>query len=176
MNSLNEFIGQDSAVSILKDMVCSAKYRKTAIAHCLIVGKPGLGKTTIAQIMAREMGAKCHVKMAQNFKKPEELLAYIAFMRPKDVLLLDEVHAMKKEVQEGLFHYMENRQIDIKLPYHELRNKLQFKNIKKNQLVTITGRGPDITIVGATTNPEHLLSPFIDRFQSTIELLSLIHI
>jgi Holliday junction DNA helicase RuvB len=174
---LGDFLGQPRAVEVLKDMIGSARSQESPVGHFLLYGGPGLGKTTLAQIVANEMGSLAHIKMAQDFKSPAELLCYINYhMKPKDILLLDEIHRIRKPVEESLFHYMVNRHVDMNIPLRFFpdshRNGFIKANpkLKASDNIYVHGIGSAITIIGATTNPEALLGPFMDRFQSLVEL------
>ena len=158
---LEEYIGQDKVKENLKVYIEAAKMRKDTLDHVLLYGPPGLGKTTLAAIIAAEMGVNFRVTSGPAIEKQGDLAAILTNLQPGDVLFIDEIHRMQRSVEEILYPAMEDHVLDI-----------------------IIGKGPaarsiridlaPFTLIGATTRAGQLSTPLRDRFGviSRLELYS----
>ncbi|HEU5016480.1 MAG TPA: Holliday junction branch migration DNA helicase RuvB [Pseudolabrys sp.] len=154
---LADFIGQQQARANLKVFIEAARARKEALDHVLFVGPPGLGKTTLAQIVARELGVNFRATSGPVIAKAGDLAALLTNVEPRDVLFIDEIHRLNPTVEEILYPAMEDFQLDL-----------------------IIGEGPaarsvkidlsPFTLVGATTRAGLLTNPLRDRFGIPVRL------
>jgi len=154
---LDEFIGQEQARANLKVFIEAARARKEALDHVLFVGPPGLGKTTLAQILARELGVNFRATSGPVIAKAGDLAALLTNLEPRDVLFIDEIHRLNPAVEEILYPAMEDFQLDL-----------------------IIGEGPaarsvkidlsPFTLIGATTRAGLLTNPLRDRFGIPVRL------
>ncbi len=155
--TLREYIGQEKAKRNLQVFIESAKKRGEPLDHVILHGPPGLGKTTLAQIIANEMGSTLRKTSGPAIEKPRDLAALLTNLEENDVLFIDEIHRLNRSVEEILYPAMEDKQIDI-----------------------IVGQGPaassititlnSFTLVGATTRSGQLSSPLRDRFGIDLKL------
>ncbi|MBP3728648.1 MAG: AAA family ATPase, partial [Lachnospiraceae bacterium] len=113
--TLAEYIGQEELKNTLKVYIEAAKARKEPLDHVLLYGPPGLGKTTLAGIIATEMGANMKVTSGPAIERPGELVAVLSGMKPGDVLFIDEIHRLNRQVEEVLYPAMEDFAIDVVL-------------------------------------------------------------
>jgi holliday junction DNA helicase RuvB len=154
---LTEFIGQEQARANLNVFIEAARARKEALDHVLFVGPPGLGKTTLAQIIARELGVNFRATSGPVIAKAGDLAALLTNLEPRDVLFIDEIHRLNPAVEEILYPAMEDFQLDL-----------------------IIGEGPaarsvkidlsPFTLIGATTRAGLLTNPLRDRFGIPVRL------
>ena len=149
--SLDEYIGQDKVKKNLKVFIEAALKRKEPLDHVLLYGPPGLGKTTLATIVAEEMGVNIKVTSGPAIEKTGELAAILSKLSDNDVLFIDEIHRLNKQVEEVLYPAMEDFAIDIIVGKGE-----QSKSIRLNL--------PKFTLIGATTRAGMLSAPLRDRF------------
>ena len=167
--SLQEYIGQDKVKKNLQVFIEAAKKRKEPLDHVLLYGPPGLGKTTLATIVAEEMGVNIKITSGPAIEKPGELAAILSQLSPNDVLFIDEVHRLSKQVEEVLYPAMEDFVIDIIIGKGE-----QSKSIRLEL--------PKFTLIGATTRAGMLSAPLRDRFgvvnrldlYSVVDLMSIV--
>ena len=148
---LDDYIGQDKVKEKLKIYIAAAKKRNDILDHILLYGPPGLGKTTLAGIIANEMGVNFRVTSGPAIEKPGDLAALLTNLQEGDVLFIDEIHRLNRSVEEVLYPAMEDQVIDI-----------------------IIGKGPSarsirldlhkFTFIGATTRAGQLSAPLRDRF------------
>ena len=167
---LEDYIGQEKIKSTLKIYIEAAKSRGEALDHVLFYGPPGLGKTTLSGIIANEMGTKMKVTSGPAIEKPGEMAAILNNLQEGDVLFVDEIHRLNRQVEEVLYPAMEDFAIDIMLG-------------KDSSARSIRLELPHFTLVGATTRAGLLTAPLRDRFGVVQRLefytpqeLSLIHI
>ena len=146
-----EFKGQDKVKERLKIAVTAAKQRKEPIDHLLLSGPPGLGKTTLANIIAKAMGANMRATSGPTIEKAADLAGLLTNLEEGDVLFIDEIHRMQKTVEEYLYPAMEDYQLDIIID--------QGPNARSVRLNL-----PRFTLVGATTRSGLLTSPLLTRF------------
>ena len=146
-----DFTGQEHLKENLRVMVKSAAIRKAAIDHVLFSGPPGLGKTTLSHIIAREMDVNLHVTSGPAIEKKGDLAGILTALEPGDVLFIDEIHRLSAVVEENLYPAMEDNYIDIIIG--------EGPNSRSMKLTL-----PPFTLVGATTRAGLLTAPLRDRF------------
>jgi Holliday junction DNA helicase RuvB len=158
----DDFRGQRKTVEKLQVMVGAARDRGEALNHILLNGPPGLGKTTLAHILGREMGTKVHITSGPVIEKPGDLAGLLTNLEQADILFVDEIHRMPKTVEEYLYSAMEDYKIDIMID--------QGPNARSVRLNI-----PRFTLVGATTRAGLLTSPLRTRFtlQARLDYYSL---
>ena len=148
---LREYIGQEKVKSNLKVYIDAAKQRGEALDHVLLYGPPGLGKTTLAGIIANEMGTSLKVTAGPAIEKPGEMAAILNNLKDGDVLFVDEIHRLPRQVEEVLYPAMEDYVIDVVIGKGTAARSIRFVL-------------PRITLVGATTRAGMLSAPLRDRF------------
>ena len=148
---LVDYIGQEKAKENLKVYIEAAKQRNDALDHVLFYGPPGLGKTTLAGIIANEMGVHLKVTSGPAIEKPGEMAAILNNLQEHDVLFVDEIHRLNRQVEEVLYPAMEDYAIDIMIG-------------KGTSARSIRLELPKFTLVGATTRAGMLTAPLRDRF------------
>ena len=149
--SLDEYIGQEKAKNNLKIYIEAAKSRGEALDHVLFYGPPGLGKTTLAGIIANEMGTHLKVTSGPAIEKPGEMAAILNNLQEGDVLFVDEIHRLNRQVEEVLYPAMEDYAIDIMIGKGASARSIRLDL-------------PQFTLVGATTRAGLLTAPLRDRF------------
>lgn len=155
--TLNEYVGQKKVKENLKVFIEASKIRKEPLDHVLLYGPPGLGKTTLSMIIARELGVNIRITSGPAIEKPGDLAALLTNLSEGDVLFIDEIHRLSRSVEEILYPAMEDFAIDI-----------------------VTGKGqmatsyhlplPKFTLIGATTRAGQLTAPLRDRFGVVLRL------
>jgi holliday junction DNA helicase RuvB len=149
--SLGDYIGQRELKEVLQIAILAAKTRQEALDHLLLYGPPGLGKTTISLILAREMGVTCKVTSAPALERPRDIVGLLMNLQQGDVLFIDEIHRLPRTTEELLYPAMEDYRLDITI------GKGQSAKIRSLAL-------PPFTLIGATTRVGALTSPLRDRF------------
>ncbi len=149
--SLDDYVGQDSLKENLRIFIQAAKQRNEALDHVLLYGPPGLGKTTLANIIANEMQGKIRVTSGPSIEKSGDLAAILSSLEAGDVLFIDEIHRVPKMVEEVLYPAMEDFCIDI-----VVGKEATVRSIRLDL--------PPFTLVGATTRAGDLTAPLRDRF------------
>ena len=149
--SLSQYIGQSEVKENMKIFIEAAKKRKESLDHVLLYGPPGLGKTTMAYIIANELGTNIKTASGPSIEKSGDLAAILSTLEPGDVLFIDEIHRMPRYIEEILYPAMEDFTLDI-----VIGTEGQSRNIKIDL--------PPFTLVGATTRAGDITSPLRDRF------------
>ena len=149
--TLDSYIGQEKIREMMKVYIAAAKSRGEALDHVLFYGPPGLGKTTLAGIIANEMGVNMKVTSGPAIEKPGEMAAILNNLQEGDVLFIDEIHRLNRQVEEVLYPAMEDFAIDIMLG-----KEASARSIRLDL--------PHFTLVGATTRAGLLTAPLRDRF------------
>jgi len=149
--SLAEYVGQEKIRGQLSIFVEAARGRKEALDHVLLFGPPGLGKTTLAHIIAREMGVNLRHTSGPVLERPGDLAAILTNLEPNDVLFIDEIHRLSPVVEEILYPALEDYQIDIMIGEGPAARSVKLDL-------------PPFTLVGATTRAGMLTNPLRDRF------------
>jgi len=157
--TFDRFVGQQRVVENLKLALAAARARKESLDHLLLSGLPGLGKTTLAAIVAREMGTNLHVTSGPALMRPADLVGILTNLEEKDFLFIDEIHRLPRAVEEKLYGAMEDFEIDVVLDQGPAARSLRLA-MKR------------FTLVGATTREGLLGAPFRARFglQEKLEL------
>lgn len=148
---LREYIGQEKVKSNLRVYIDAAKQRGESLDHVLLYGPPGLGKTTLAGIIANEMGTDLKVTAGPAIEKPGEMAAILNNLKDGDVLFVDEIHRLPRQVEEVLYPAMEDYVIDVVIGKGTAARSIRFDL-------------PKFTLVGATTRAGMLTAPLRDRF------------
>ena len=148
---LNEYIGQEKVKESMKIYIEAAKQRKEPLDHVLLYGPPGLGKTTLANIIANEMNSHIKVTSGPAISKPGDIAALLTNLSENDVLFIDEIHRLNKNVEEILYPALEDFILDI-----IIGKGPTAKSIRLNL--------PKFTLIGATTKAGSLTTPLRDRF------------
>ena len=149
--SLAEFTGQDAIKESLSIAIEAAKHRGDSLDHCLFAGPPGLGKTTLAGIIAKEMGVNIHITSGPVLEKASDLAGLLTSLQENDVLFIDEIHRLNRTVEEYLYPAMEDFRLDIMLDSGPAARSVNLP-LKH------------FTLVGATTRSGQLTGPLRDRF------------
>lgn len=149
--TISEYIGQSEVKENIKVYIEAAKMREESLDHVLLYGPPGLGKTTLANIIANELGVNIKTASGPSIEKPGDLAAILSTLEPNDVLFIDEIHRMPSYIEEILYPAMEDFALDIMVG-----GEGNSRSIRINL--------PPFTLVGATTRAGDLTSPLRDRF------------
>ncbi len=149
--TFEDYIGQEKVKEQIKIFVSAAKERKEALDHTLLYGPPGLGKTTLANIIASEMGVSIRVTSGPAIERPGDLAAILTNLNRNDILFIDEIHRINRSVEEVLYPAMEDFALDIMIGKGP-----SARSVRLNL--------PPFTLIGATTRAGMLTSPLRDRF------------
>jgi Holliday junction DNA helicase RuvB len=160
-SSLEDFIGQERVRQVLQILCRSAKAKGTAVSHVLLSGPPGLGKTTLARIVANEMGSRLVETIGGNLQAPEQLVGLLRSLKPLDVLFIDEIHAMPRSVEEILYPAMEDGTVSVvKTDSSDFMRALGVQAKPATEMVAL----PPFTLLGASTMSGLVSSPLRSRF------------
>lgn len=149
--TLSEYIGQEKVKNNLKVFIDAARMRQEPLDHILLYGPPGLGKTTLSGIIANEMGSHLKITSGPAIEKPGELAAILNGLSERDVLFIDEIHRLNRQVEEVLYPAMEDYAIDVMIGKGPMAKSVRLDL-------------PKFTLVGATTRAGMLSAPLRDRF------------
>lgn len=156
-HTLTEYIGQEKAKQNLSIFIEAARRRTESLDHVLLHGSPGLGKTTLAGIIAQEMGVNIRITSGPAIEKPGDLAALLTNLSENDILFVDEIHRLNRAVEEILYPAMEDYAIDIIIGKGPSANSIRLDL-------------PKFTLIGATTRAGSLSAPLRDRFGVTLRL------
>ncbi len=149
--ALKDYIGQEQVKDNLMVFIEAAKQRQEPLDHVLLYGPPGLGKTTLAMIIAKEMGVNLRTTSGPAIERPGDLAALLSALEPGDVLFIDEIHRLNRHVEEVLYPAMEDFCLDIVLGKGDTAHSVRLDL-------------PPFTLIGATTRAGYLSAPLRDRF------------
>ncbi len=154
---LSEFLGQESVKANLSVFIEAARAREEALDHVFLMGPPGLGKTTLAGILARELGVDFKVTSAPALEKPKDLAGILTTLAPRSVFFIDEIHRLKPAIEEMLYMAMEDGELDFIIGQGPAARTLRIPL-------------PPFTLVGATTRAGMVGSPLVSRFGINVRL------
>ena len=157
LKTLDEYIGQEKAKENLRIFIRAAKMRGEALDHVLLHGPPGLGKTTLAAVIANEMGVNLRITSGPTIEKAGDLAALLTNLQENDILFVDEIHRLNHAVEEVLYPAMEDYAIDIIIGKGPSANSIRLDL-------------PKFTLIGATTRSGQLAAPLRDRFGVNLRL------
>ena len=155
--TLDDYVGQEKAKANLRIYLCAAQQRGEPMDHILLYGPPGLGKTTLAGIVAQEMGVQIRITSGPAIEKPGDLAALLTNLQEGDILFIDEIHRLSRQVEEVLYPALEDYALDIMIG-------------KGPSAQSIRINLPHFTLVGATTRAGQLTGPLRDRFGILLKL------
>ncbi|WP_036448679.1 Holliday junction branch migration DNA helicase RuvB [Mycoplasmoides pirum] len=155
--NFKEFVGKDSLKTQLKTFIEAAKIKKQSLPHILFYGPPGVGKTTLANIIANSLNSKLKIIQATNIEKISELLNIFSLINKNDIIFIDEIHALDQKLIEFLFPIMEDFSVDVVIG-KEFNSKITRMKI------------PEFTLIGATTYYGKIINPFEERFGIVINI------
>ena len=155
--TLGEYVGQEKARSQLEIFIAAARARAEALDHVLLFGPPGLGKTTLAHIIARELGVNLRQTSGPVLERPGDLAALLTNLEPRDVLFIDEIHRLSPVVEEILYPALEDFQLDIMIGEGPAARSIKLDL-------------PPFTLAGATTRAGKLTNPLRERFGIVVRL------
>ena len=158
-NNFEEFVGQKPIINNLKVYIKAAILKNTSLDHTLLVGHAGVGKTSLAYIIAKELNQKIIVINANSIEKPKDIIIALSKLNEGDILFIDEIHALNKNCEEVLYSAMEDFYINLNLKNNTKREIMKYEL-------------PPFTLIGATTKVEELSKPLLDRFSITFSLVN----
>src|SRR5690348_16635348 len=149
--TIDDFVGQEQLRANLKVFIAAARSRSEALDHVLLAGPPGLGKTTLAQIVARELGVSFRATSGPIIQRAGDLAALLTNLEPRDVLFIDEIHRLAPAVEEILYPAMEDFQLDLMIGEGPAARSVRIDL-------------PPFTLIGATTRSGLITRPLRERF------------